>query len=162
MASATIASLLWAIPTAALLIVLATSSAQAVEKNLVDKGEVLSRENCSRCHAIGKEGESPHKDAPPSERCLENTRSQISLNHWPRASFPVIPICQSSCSIHMTSRRSSTISNRFRTDPRYRASSRKSSRSSFEWSAMMALYWPHSPVWLTVKRKQVWRHSLCP
>ena len=65
MASATIASLLWAIPTAALLIVLATSSAQAVEKDLVDKGEVLSRENCSRCHAIGKEGESPHKDAPP-------------------------------------------------------------------------------------------------
>ncbi|MGB2933265.1 MAG: cytochrome c, partial [Methyloceanibacter sp.] len=26
---------------------------------------VLVRENCSRCHAVGKEGQSPHKDAPP-------------------------------------------------------------------------------------------------
>jgi mono/diheme cytochrome c family protein len=28
--------------------------AVAVEKGLVNKGEVLVRENCSRCHAIGK------------------------------------------------------------------------------------------------------------
>ncbi len=39
--------------------------AQAADKGLEDKGERLIKENCSRCHAIGKEGESPHKDAPP-------------------------------------------------------------------------------------------------
>jgi len=38
---------------------------QAAEKDLTDKGEVLVKENCSRCHAVGKEGDSPHKDAPP-------------------------------------------------------------------------------------------------
>lgn len=37
----------------------------AAEKGLTDKGEVLVRENCSRCHAIGKEGDSSHKEAPP-------------------------------------------------------------------------------------------------
>jgi len=38
---------------------------QAAEKDLTDKGEVLVKENCSRCHAVGKQGDSPHKDAPP-------------------------------------------------------------------------------------------------
>jgi cytochrome c len=42
-----------------------TVSAHAAEKTLIDKGEVLVKENCSRCHAIGKEGDSPHKEAPP-------------------------------------------------------------------------------------------------
>lgn len=37
----------------------------AAEKGLKDKGEVLVRKNCARCHAIGKEGDSPHKEAPP-------------------------------------------------------------------------------------------------
>jgi cytochrome c len=35
------------------------------DKTLINKGEVLVRENCSRCHAIGKEGDSPHPPAPP-------------------------------------------------------------------------------------------------
>jgi mono/diheme cytochrome c family protein len=39
--------------------------ALAAEKDLTDKGEVLVKENCSRCHAIGKEGNSPHPEAPP-------------------------------------------------------------------------------------------------
>lgn len=39
--------------------------ANAAEKSVVDKGEVLVRKNCSPCHAIGKEGDSPHKEAPP-------------------------------------------------------------------------------------------------
>jgi len=39
--------------------------AQAAEKSLIDKGEALVRKNCSPCHAIGKEGGSPHKEAPP-------------------------------------------------------------------------------------------------
>jgi cytochrome c len=47
----------------ALLLGLATAS--AAEKDLTDKGEVLVKENCSRCHAIGKEGDSPHPEAPP-------------------------------------------------------------------------------------------------
>jgi mono/diheme cytochrome c family protein len=37
----------------------------AAEKDLTAKGEVLLRENCSSCHAIGKEGDSPHPPAPP-------------------------------------------------------------------------------------------------
>ncbi len=37
----------------------------AADKDLTDKGEALVKENCSRCHAIGKEGDSPHPQAPP-------------------------------------------------------------------------------------------------
>ena len=37
----------------------------AVEKDLTAKGEALVKENCASCHAIGKEGESPHPEAPP-------------------------------------------------------------------------------------------------
>lgn len=43
----------------------AATGARAADKTLVDKGEVLVRDNCSRCHAIGKEGDSPHPEAPP-------------------------------------------------------------------------------------------------
>jgi cytochrome c len=50
---------------AGLLLGVLPSAATAVEKDITDKGEVLVRENCARCHAIGKEGDSPHKDAPP-------------------------------------------------------------------------------------------------
>jgi cytochrome c len=41
------------------------SPALAAEKGLADKGEALVKENCSRCHAIGREGDSPHPPAPP-------------------------------------------------------------------------------------------------
>jgi mono/diheme cytochrome c family protein len=47
-------------------------STSAAEKTLINKGEVLVRENCSRCHAIGKEGESPHKEAPPFRTLAKN------------------------------------------------------------------------------------------
>lgn len=40
-------------------------SAGAVEKDLTDKGEALVKEHCGRCHAIGREGDSSHPDAPP-------------------------------------------------------------------------------------------------
>ena len=40
-------------------------SAVAAEKDLTAKGEALVKENCARCHAIGKEGDSPHPQAPP-------------------------------------------------------------------------------------------------
>jgi len=39
---------------------------------LIDKGKVLVMENCSRCHAIGKEGDSPHKEAPPFRTLAKN------------------------------------------------------------------------------------------
>jgi mono/diheme cytochrome c family protein len=46
--------------------------AQAADKTLIDKGEVLVREHCSRCHAVGKEGDSPHKEAPPFRALSKN------------------------------------------------------------------------------------------
>jgi cytochrome c len=45
---------------------------QAAEKDLTDKGEVLVRENCSRCHAVGLQGDSPHKEAPPFRTLAKN------------------------------------------------------------------------------------------
>ena len=50
---------------ASLLLLLGAPLAWAAEKDLTAKGEVLVSENCSICHAIGKEGDSPHPDAPP-------------------------------------------------------------------------------------------------
>lgn len=50
----------------------APPAARAADKGLEDKGEVLLKENCSRCHAIGKEGMSPHKDAPPFRTLSRN------------------------------------------------------------------------------------------
>jgi cytochrome c len=47
------------------LLIVSAASANAAEKTLIDKGEVVVKENCSRCHAIGKDGDSPHKEAPP-------------------------------------------------------------------------------------------------
>jgi cytochrome c len=47
------------------LLFLAVRPAAAADKGIAGKGEVLVRENCSRCHAIGKEGDSPHPEAPP-------------------------------------------------------------------------------------------------
>ena len=47
------------------LLMLGAPLAGAVEKDLTAKGDVLVRENCSRCHAIGTEGDSPHPEAPP-------------------------------------------------------------------------------------------------
>ena len=42
-----------------------TGYLQAAEQTLVNKGEVIVKQNCSRCHAIGKEGDGPHPQAPP-------------------------------------------------------------------------------------------------
>jgi cytochrome c len=50
---------------ACLVLVCLAAPVQAAEKDLTDKGEVLVRKNCSRCHAVGTEGDSPHKQAPP-------------------------------------------------------------------------------------------------
>ncbi len=50
---------------AAALLIGFAAPAEAVEKDMTAKGEVLVKENCARCHAIGKEGDSPHEDATP-------------------------------------------------------------------------------------------------
>lgn len=44
----------------------------AAEKDQTNKGEALVKEHCGRCHAIGKEGESPHKEAPPFRTLSSN------------------------------------------------------------------------------------------
>jgi len=31
----------------------------------VKQGETIARTNCARCHAIGRQGDSPFRDAPP-------------------------------------------------------------------------------------------------
>jgi mono/diheme cytochrome c family protein len=41
------------------------ANASAAEKDMTDKGQALVEKNCAHCHAIGKEGDSPHKEAPP-------------------------------------------------------------------------------------------------
>jgi cytochrome c len=50
---------------ACVLVGIGSAVAAAAEKDLTAKGEMLVKENCARCHAIGKEGASPHPDAPP-------------------------------------------------------------------------------------------------
>jgi mono/diheme cytochrome c family protein len=57
--------LLGPVAAACLLLGLGTQAAVAAEKDLTAKGEALVKENCARCHAIGKEGDSPHAEAPP-------------------------------------------------------------------------------------------------
>ena len=46
------------------LLVMAASTF-AAEQDLSNKGKALITANCSRCHAIGTEGASPHPEAPP-------------------------------------------------------------------------------------------------
>ena len=88
---------------------LVSRPAAAAEKGLADKGEVLVRENCSRCHAIGKEGDSPHPPAPPFRTLSSKYPVEDLADHSPRASSPAIPTCPSSCLARMTSRPSSNI-----------------------------------------------------
>ena len=50
---------------------LVVANASAADKDLTAKGKSLVTNNCSRCHAIGKEGDSPHAEAP-AFRTLSN------------------------------------------------------------------------------------------
>ncbi len=64
--SAWLLAALAAAPLAVLaLLFVAVRPAASAEKGVVDKGEALVKENCSRCHAIGKGGDSTHPQAPP-------------------------------------------------------------------------------------------------
>jgi cytochrome c len=51
--------------TACFLVAFGATVVVAADKDQTDKGEQLVKENCARCHAIGKEGASPHPEAPP-------------------------------------------------------------------------------------------------
>ena len=41
------------------------SEARAETNAAIEKGRALLEANCAKCHAIGMEGESKHKEAPP-------------------------------------------------------------------------------------------------
>jgi mono/diheme cytochrome c family protein len=43
----------------------AAAAVAQTEAEAVAAGRALLEANCARCHAIGKEGDSPHKQAPP-------------------------------------------------------------------------------------------------
>ncbi|MDH4980765.1 cytochrome c [Hyphomicrobium sp. D-2] len=43
----------------------AAAAAPVAQADAIEKGRGLLTENCARCHAIGAEGASPHKEAPP-------------------------------------------------------------------------------------------------
>ncbi len=45
--------------------VLSMSHGAIAETSTIDQGRALLEANCARCHAIGVEGESKHKEAPP-------------------------------------------------------------------------------------------------
>ena len=69
-----------------LVLLVGLGPAVAAEKGTVGRGELLLRENCSRCHAIGKEGNSPHPEAPTFRTSRAATRSRTSLNRSLRES----------------------------------------------------------------------------
>ena len=50
---------------AGLLFALSTSGANAQADAVLDKGRSLLQANCARCHAIGADDQSTHKEAPP-------------------------------------------------------------------------------------------------
>ena len=49
------------------------SDALAADKSLISKGELLAKENCSRCHAIGKDGDARIHRRLPFGPCSANT-----------------------------------------------------------------------------------------
>jgi cytochrome c len=49
----------------AALLFMAVSTVAEAETNTLDQGRAALESRCSRCHAIGPEGTSPHAEAPP-------------------------------------------------------------------------------------------------
>ncbi len=51
---------------ACVLVLLTVTASHAAPKNdPIKRGEMLAKENCSSCHAIGLKGESPNPKSPP-------------------------------------------------------------------------------------------------
>jgi len=100
------------------------NSAAAAEKDLATKGEAIVRESCSRCHAIGKEGDSPQPPAPPfrtlsSKYPVEDLAA--SLAEGIVSGHPDMPIFVFS---PQDVEASSTISSQFRSSLRHRSPTR--------------------------------------
>lgn len=56
-------------------IVLATacaSPAPSASQQLADRGQAMAEQNCARCHAIGRSGDSPASQAPPFRTLSQN------------------------------------------------------------------------------------------
>ena len=53
----------WAL--AAGMLCLTGAGAGAAEYEYAKRGQAIAERLCAQCHAVGKTGESPHKDAPP-------------------------------------------------------------------------------------------------
>jgi hypothetical protein len=82
-------------------------SAYAADKTLIE-GEPV-KENYSRCHAVGKEADSPHKGTP-LPLSLQPISHQTLPSRSPKGSYPGIRTCRFLRSAPTTSRRSSNIS----------------------------------------------------
>lgn len=49
----------------------AASSQAAAEPGVVQRGRALVESNCAACHAVGRSGDSPNREAPPFRRLGE-------------------------------------------------------------------------------------------
>ena len=54
------------------LIALWTAPAYAADRELIERGRTIAKTNCSRCHAIGRMGESANPKAPPFRHIARN------------------------------------------------------------------------------------------
>jgi cytochrome c len=71
------ASMMCAAVLAALSVVLAGASASGTEQDeYVKAGRAFAEKNCSRCHALGDSGASPHAKAPPFRLVVERYPSE--------------------------------------------------------------------------------------
>ena len=76
--------------------------ALAADKSLVNKGELLARQNCSRCHAIGKDGDSPHPQAPAFRTLSSKYPIENLENPLPKGLSLATPTCPSLFSARTT------------------------------------------------------------
>jgi mono/diheme cytochrome c family protein len=65
---------------------LAEATPASAAAGRIERGRAIAKENCARCHAIGRSGESPNPKSPPFRRLGKNIRSAISKKRWPKAS----------------------------------------------------------------------------
>jgi cytochrome c len=84
------------------IVVTLTSSGAKGEEVLspaAQRGLVIVRANCSRCHAIGRIGASPLPIAPPFRTLHERYPVDDLKSRWPKGSSPAIRLCQNFASI---------------------------------------------------------------
>jgi cytochrome c len=55
----------WLLATGTVVLTLASPSFAQDKAAILKRGEELLTKNCSRCHAVGRTGASPHAEAPP-------------------------------------------------------------------------------------------------